>query len=723
MNLLIKTKIGMYTMKSIKTILSDFCLVISCMCIFITCTQDAMDVEKSIKSNITSKAGEIDYTEVVLTNAGTLETLLGNQKSTLENLKLKGPFNALDAKCMREMSVLKNLDMKEVQIIGGEDVYYGNHKLEDNKIGDLMFSSLKTLISVILPSNVTEIGSSAFSSSGIKNVELPANLQSIEPYAFSSADNLQSIIIPDGVTIIGEGAFFSCKNIVSVHLPLKLKRIETRMFHAANKLETVNIPDGVESIGDWAFRNTSLKSAIIPSSVTTIGEYAFQDTKVQSVVIPNTVKSIGRGIFGYCTELVSCTLPENLNSIPEYMFLKCSKLVSYNIPPNIEIIGPGAFQETQLSSIVISENVKIIGNSAFEDCSSLSSVSLSEGLTEIGGNAFNDCISLEIIEIPKSVRKMGGYVFSNCTSLKTVKLSDGLVSLEPYVFYGCENLQSITIPSTVTYINSEAIGSGVDNLTSVFWNTSYNCERSSVPKNCLIYVATNATMPAGLNVIVKGEAESISLVEGIPFNCPQEFFTKKITFKKNFSMKTGNGEAAGWETIILPFTPTIIKDKDGTVLAPFGSDVKNAKYFWLRELTANGFKNATKIEANKPYIIAMPNHSDYEAQYIITGDITFEAQNVTIGATPSDLSVLQGPEFSMTPVYRTQSKANFAYAINKGAELGYKPGSAFISGIRDLLPFEAYVTPNRSSNSLRAIRIDGPARTKSSGNVPLKDRM
>ena len=52
--------------------------------------------------------------------------------------------------------------------------------------------------------------------------------------------------------------------------------------------------------------------------------------------------------------------------------------------------------------------------------------------------------------------------------------------------------------------------------------------------------------PSWKNVIVKGTAESISLVEGVAYNCPKDFYAKKITFKKNFSMKTGNGEAAGW---------------------------------------------------------------------------------------------------------------------------------------------------------------------------------
>ena len=229
--------------------------------------------------------------------------------------------------------------------------------------------------------------------------------------------------------------------------------------------------------------------------------------------------------------------------------------------------------------------------------------------------------------------------------------------------------------------------------------------------------------PSWKNVIVKGTAESISLVEGVAYNCPKDFYAKKITFKKNFSMKTGNGEAAGWETIVLPFAATSIKNSSGGILAPFDSDVAGAKNFWLRELTTGGFKDVKAIEANKPYIIAMPNNSNYDSKYNITGDITFEAQNITVKATPNELKSVSGPSFSMSPVYKNLPRANQIYVINEEQEFeGAKPGSVFVRNLRDLKPFAAYITPNGvAPSSLRMIRIDGPVRTKSARTQPRLD--
>lgn len=700
-------------------------IILSCIIMLSACTQYDESVMMQQAKSSQLRSADIVYTEYELREPGTLETLLGNQKATLENLRIKGLFNALDAKCLREMDALKNIDMKKIQIIGGDAVYYSGNKLEDNKIGSWMFYNRGNLNSIILPDGVTEIGEYAFASTGITSIEIPNSIKSIKAYAFNST-NLISVTIPDGTETIGERAFSYCKNLVSVHLPSKLKKIESAMFHVAEKLEVVNIPDGVEVIGDWAFRNTALKSIMIPNSVTSIGEYAFNGvTAISKIELPNSVKFLGKGVFSYCNVLIDCKLSSNIKVIPQECFEFSNKLPSIDIPQNVETIDNRAFYKcTALTSIEIPNHVKRIGENAFSECASLSSVTLSEGLVEIGSYAFS-YVPFTALKIPKTVEIIGNYVFSFCSNLEMIVLPEGVKSLGRGIAFECNRLQSLTVPSTLISIEGDLTDcSNMNNLTSVFWNSTCNCEELTVKQNCLVYVSTNAAMPAGLNVIVKGEAESISLVEGLPFNCPQEFLTKKITFKKNFSMKTGNGEAAGWETIVLPFQPTSVKDKAGNVLAPFGSNTHNAKNFWLRELTSGkGYVDATKIEANKPYIIAMPNNPDYDSKYIINGDVSFEASNVTMAATPSELTVSQGPEFTMTPVYRTLPKVNYAYVIDESSERGYKPGSVFISGLRDLPPFEAYITPNRSNKSLRMIRIDGPVRTKSASDNSIKNKM
>lgn len=88
-------------------------------------------------------------------------------------------------------------------------------------------------------------------------------------------------------------------------------------------------------------------------------------------------------------------------------------------------IDTGAFEDSDIASVEIGNNVTYIGKSAFSGCKSLKTVKLGKSILNIDENCFGDCTSLEEITLPKSVEKLGGSIFANCTSLKKVELEDG----------------------------------------------------------------------------------------------------------------------------------------------------------------------------------------------------------------------------------------------------------------------------------------------------------
>ena len=73
-------------------------------------------------------------------------------------------------------------------------------------------------------------------------------------------------------------------------------------------------------------------------------------------------------------------------------------------------------------NVVISDSVKDIGYSAFEDCISLSSITIPGSVTTIGSSAFGCCTSLASVIIPDSVTTIGKFAFSDCTSLASVTI-------------------------------------------------------------------------------------------------------------------------------------------------------------------------------------------------------------------------------------------------------------------------------------------------------------
>lgn len=75
-------------------------------------------------------------------------------------------------------------------------------------------------------------------------------------------------------------------------------------------------------------------------------------------------------------------------------------------------IGAGAFAgNTDITSVVIPDTVKVIGAGAFLGCTNLTSVTLPAALEEIGDYAFAGCTALENLEIPETVESIGIFAF------------------------------------------------------------------------------------------------------------------------------------------------------------------------------------------------------------------------------------------------------------------------------------------------------------------------
>lgn len=263
-----------------------------------------------------------------------------------------------------------------------------------------------------------------------------------------------------------------------------------------------------------------------------------------------------------------------------------------------------------------------------------------------------------------------------------------------------------------------------DNLCYIFYNASIpigndlfqSYGASDANPNLLIYlsqdVAVNDTYLK--NLILNGEAVAITLTSSAnAFYAPQAFAAKSISYTQSYTYPTYIGESAGWRSLSLPFSPTTITHSDGRVLAPFNSNVADSKPFWLRRLTSNGFENATSIEANTPYIIAMPNDSIYDEEYRISGDVTFSATNVTVSATPETLTQDTGPEFNLTPIYEVRSASTGIYLLNETATTTYYAGSRFVRNNRSAHPFEAILISNPISASAPAYyRVGGTSSAK-----------
>lgn len=256
-------------------------------------------------------------------------------------------------------------------------------------------------------------------------------------------------------------------------------------------------------------------------------------------------------------------------------------------------------------------------------------------------------------------------------------------------------------------------------LSSIIWDAEFVMPSDIVSTNTtnmLFYTKDASYAPSNIrNVIVNGTAKEIVLSDASSSNnfyCPREFTAENISYTHNYRMTSGlDGQARGWETIALPFTVGEITHESKGKLLPFGAwtSTSDAKPFWLCSLSGSGFTRATSIQANTPYIICMPNNNDYDSSFNLSGNVTFSATNVKVPVS-SSVTTAKSNGKTFIPAFCAQEKASGVYALNVNNSYhteagGYTEGSAFVSDLRAVSPFEAYMTTD-ASNAKRAFFIE-----------------
>lgn len=145
-------------------------------------------------------------------------------------------------------------------------------------------------------------------------------------------------------------------------------------------------------------------------------------------------------------------------------------------------ISDYAFQHDNITSIVLPEGLKSIGDYAFNLCKNLTSIELPDGLTSIGDYAFSGC-DLTSIELPNGLESIGSYAFLKCNILSVtipasvLTFADSAFELaKKIIFLGntrpsgiSQNFTNSNMP--ICYVSSKAnYGFGIEyaNLSSMF---------------------------------------------------------------------------------------------------------------------------------------------------------------------------------------------------------------------------------------------------------------
>lgn len=330
------------------------------------------------------------------------------------------PVNAFadDADSEVRISAAENTEYLDID---DEGMFKG---LKNKSITDTLSALLNgKTFTISLPDSVTAIDSGVVVNNVQKSIvgeysdrltsfTAPASVKTVGASAFKECTALTSVAIP-GATVIEENAFLNCTAMRAFTFGNSLKTIGANAFRNCSALETITIPKTVTAINANAFSGCS--------AVTTVNYYA----KDVNAMTASPFAGIGKATVNIGTGTSS---DDTITVIPNNLF-RNTAIVKVNLT-NLAVTLENGFGQNSFENCVNLKTVNIsnskinrIGGAAFNGCSALSEIDLGKitNLQEIGANAFNGCASILSVTIPSTVTAIDTGAFNGCTGILEIK--------------------------------------------------------------------------------------------------------------------------------------------------------------------------------------------------------------------------------------------------------------------------------------------------------------
>ena len=378
-------------------------------------------------------------------------------------------------------------------------------------IGDYAFArtsirafSNDNKINIIVPKQITFIGAYAFDGATIFPVEKIGEVRNDSVHYYAKV-----YVLENEDTTIGEGAF---RNVVfsqlttgpvvqvqSIRLYINVRDVPDYAFYNTLTSSYYHVPSAivltgiVSSIGQKAFAvddlyvNDSLRHVLFDSPILlSVSANAFYNQEITGYVTIDCNQMEGFAFNRTCTptdftipkefeymfpsqtssrrQYTSKIIPTGLNIlikegstlIPSNAFRGCSAINSLSVPESINVVGSGAFSNTNLKAIQFSNNlIFTIPEDMFFNSTSLSTIVLPPFIEEILTRALANT-SITEITLPGNIVTIGDEAFIGCTNLREISITSAVRSIGDNAFTGCTCLKEIILPASINKIGNNA---------------------------------------------------------------------------------------------------------------------------------------------------------------------------------------------------------------------------------------------------------------------------
>lgn len=370
----------------------------------------------------------------------------------ITSLTVIGPMNKSDVTFLQElgegpdyggMGILQHLDITETSLPG-------------NLLHDWAFARV-AIKEMLMPNSVVTYDFKCFANTKIEYVKIGTSTSVLfqNPYheydyydysAFSNTPQMMTI------EVAADNLYFT-----SVDGVLFSKDMKALVAYPTNRTgSSYTIPEGVEIIQYDAFGNTkNLRTVIFPNSLHTLSDYAFSGSQNLNTIVWGTgLETIGYSAFMWTTGMGEVSLPEGLKVVGYSAFFN-AQMTKMTGPSTLLSIEQESFRGDGMSgnslvTLDFSRCTKLtkISSTSFYDNFILSTVLLPEGLKVIGDAAFQNCYSIVNLVIPNSVETIQGNAFLMLSEMvphqmKTVVLGKGIKNINGDAFGNCDKIREI----------------------------------------------------------------------------------------------------------------------------------------------------------------------------------------------------------------------------------------------------------------------------------------
>ena len=381
-----------------------------------------------------------------------------------------------------------------------------------------------------------------------------------------------------------------------------------------------------------------------------------------------------------------------LSSIKGLSYLNTSEVT------DMEAMFSGCSQLTSLDLTHFDTGNVVYMASMFGSCSELTTLDISSfcmGKVTETDYMFKNCSKLTGINIPTSLKFIGASAFENCAAFTSITIPASVTRIGPSTFTGCTHLTDIYFDGTQTRWNAVMKGANwKPNAATEHWRSkvSFDTDGHGTPPDAQENLWSNedkATRPAdpsadgyvftgswyvdagcttawdfdnivpGDMTLYAGWAEKQLALNDGSANDLTLYNGQKFTVTLQGRTLYLDGD---WNTLCLPFD---VVEFDGTPLDGFtvkelDAETENDGHktgFDSGTLYLN-FKDATSIEAGKPYIVKMKGA---KADHVISSEDDWNtfARNVSEGTSYEGKVVALGADISVSTMVAGTFKGTF----------------------------------------------------------------